>query len=386
MVDYKICWVIEALIVLSCLNSFYGRKLQLNISVIIFIIADVVLMQAIKYGIVPRYAGILIYMMLAAYCWFNFIGTSIKAVIINMCLTFILLGCIEIVCTMAVAYIFTSIVSEEVMALIIYLLMSCIYFIVSKVVTLKRISEIMQRPDIVLICVLVTGTIVVVACIFMTKMFEGMHFGEYIFSIISITALLIMSVSWHNYKNKAAEIAAELNAYKLYENSFKNLIDEIRIKQHDFNNHISTIYNQHKLYNTYEELVEHQRIYCDDIVNDNKYTSLLKAGDSAIIGFLYGKFIEAEKKGIMTLLMVEMLLNLRYRLIKLLPQIGNSNSFVTCKILCQDIRIRQRKEYKDMMRLSKKKTPCTPSVHSLLPVRIIFSCLLNLLFNCFCNS
>ncbi len=94
-------------------------------------------MQAIKYGIVPRYAGILIYMMLAAYCWFNFIGTSIKAVIINMCLTFILLGCIEIVCTMAVAYIFTSIVSEEVMALIIYLLMSCIYFIVSKVVTLK---------------------------------------------------------------------------------------------------------------------------------------------------------------------------------------------------------------------------------------------------------
>ena len=74
---------------------------------------------------------------------------------------------------MAVAYIFTSIVSEEVMALIIYLLMSCIYFIVSKVVTLKRISEIMQRPDIVLICVLVTGTIVVVACIFMTKMFEG---------------------------------------------------------------------------------------------------------------------------------------------------------------------------------------------------------------------
>lgn len=89
---------------------------------------------------------------------------------------------------------------------------------------------------------------------------------------------------------------------------------------------------------------------------------------------------------VMTLLMVEMLLNLRYRLIKLLPQIGNSNSFVTCKILCQDIRIRQRKEYKDMMRLSKKKTPCTPSVHSLLPVRIIFSCLLNLLFNFFCNS
>ena len=324
MVDYKICWVIEALIVLSCLNSFYGRKLQLNINVIIFIIADVVLMQVIKYGIVPRYAGILIYMMLAAYCWFNFIGTSIKALIINMCLTFILLGCIEIVCTMAVAYIFTSIVSEEVMALIICLLMSCIYFIVSKLVTLKRISEIMQRPDIVLICVLVIGTIVVVSCIFMTKMFEGMHFGEYIFSIISITALLIMSVSWHNYKNKAAEIAAELNAYKLYENSFKNLIDEIRIKQHDFNNHISTIYNQHKLYNTYEELVEHQRIYCDDIVNDNKYTSLLKAGDSAIIGFLYGKFIEAEKKGIVVEYRVNiMTLQIDVPTFKIIEVLGN---------------------------------------------------------------
>lgn len=31
---------------------------------------------------------------------------------------------------------------------------------------------------------------------------------------------------------------------------------------------------------------------------------------------------------VMTLLMVEMLLNLRYRLIKLLPKIGNSNSLL----------------------------------------------------------
>lgn len=70
--------------------------------------------------------------------------------------------------------------------------------------------------------------------------------------------------------------------------------------------------------------MEHQRIYCDDIVNDNKYTSLLKAGDSAIIGFLYGKFIEAEKKGIVVEYRVNiMTLQIDVPTFKIIEVLGN---------------------------------------------------------------
>ena len=53
--------------------------------------------------------------------------------------------------------------------------------------------------------------------------------------------------------------------HKLYEQSFQNLIDDIRARQHEFDNHINTIYSQHYLYDTYDELVEAQTLLYDEI-------------------------------------------------------------------------------------------------------------------------
>lgn len=98
------------------------------------------------------------------------------------------------------------------------------------------------------------------------------------------------------YKIKSTDSEAELNAYKLYEESYKNLINEIRIRQHEFNNHINAIYNMSSIYRTYEELVENQKKYCEELESDNRYGQLLKLGNTVVIGFLYGKLLEAERK------------------------------------------------------------------------------------------
>lgn len=97
---------------------------------------------------------------------------------------------------------------------------------------------------------------------------------------------------------KTKEMEAELRLHKLYEESFLGLINDICAKQHEFDNHINMINNQHHVYHTYEELVEAQKKYCKAIEDDNSFNRLLSKGNSTVLGFLYSKFTEAKKRGI----------------------------------------------------------------------------------------
>ena len=97
---------------------------------------------------------------------------------------------------------------------------------------------------------------------------------------------------------KSKEIETELKTHRIYEDSFHNLIDNIRLRQHEFDNHINAINNLHYMCDTYEELVSKQGKYCEVVIKENHFNKLLKAGNPLVIGFLYGKFVEADKLGI----------------------------------------------------------------------------------------
>ena len=113
-----------------------------------------------------------------------------------------------------------------------------------------------------------------------------------------IVCILILGAQVGRYKIKAKEIETELKMHKLYAGSFQGLIENIRLRQHEFDNHINTIYSQHYIYETYDELVKAQDTYCKVISKDNRFNKLLKASNPIISGFLYGKFVELEKLGV----------------------------------------------------------------------------------------
>lgn len=69
-------------------------------------------------------------------------------------------------------------------------------------------------------------------------------------------------------------------------------------RQHEFDNHINAIYNQHIVCNSYDDLIMMQKQYCEGVIEDNKYNKLLSKGNPIVLGFLYGEFVEAEKKGL----------------------------------------------------------------------------------------
>lgn len=96
----------------------------------------------------------------------------------------------------------------------------------------------------------------------------------------------------------SCRIEKDLQVHELYDESFKSLLDTITKKQHEYHNHIQAILSMHYSIHTYEELVQEQNKYCESLAEDTRYFHLLNGNWPVLMGFLYSKFIEADKMGI----------------------------------------------------------------------------------------
>lgn len=289
--------LVEIFVITLCLCHLHGEHYRLDYKTIILFVTDTILFQGINDNYFPGKSSALIYPVLIGYCVWKY-KRGLKSAIVNTILSVIVLSLLQMISVMCVGTLIYVGVSEKVMVLIANLLMLVLYIILAKCFSLKKLSYYFQKDDVILGIILILCICVIFACICMVKYSSGLYIGQYVFICIIIVILCLMSGSWKAYKLKSLEKDLELRTYKMYEESYKNLITEIRLRQHDFKNHINAIYLQHMMCETYEELVERQKKYCQDIVYENRFTDLLRAGDSMIIGFLYGKFTEADNAGI----------------------------------------------------------------------------------------
>ena len=252
----RICLVLEALSIVICLHYLYGEKFKLDIKTTSFLAINMIMMTAINYYHMPKALTMFIYPVIVIYCGVRF-------------------G-FEIINGMA-------------LILVLFILPKC---------RLHKLSKYLQDKERVFITALIISIVTAIYCLTQYKNMDRYGLYEYVFMFISIIFICFLVTQIGKYKVKSKEIEAELKTHQLYEESFHNLIDDIRLRQHEFDNHINTINNLHYMCNTYEELVSKQGEYCEDVIKENYFNKLLKAGNPLMIGFLYGKFMEAYKLGI----------------------------------------------------------------------------------------
>ncbi len=216
----------------------------------------------------------------------------------NFCLMVLMMSGLQIASVTVVSFIIRDVKYEQVVMLSVYILMIVLYMVIRKIVPLERVAAYFQRRDVIMNCVFIVCVGAIFLALMTAKSQGGMHYGDYVVVSILIVMVIALAISWIKYKEKALQAEAQVQAYKAYSETFEKLLLDIRLKQHDFNNHINAIYSQHYMYDNYEELVECQKQYCANLLEDNKYYSLLRLDSSVVAGFLYGKFLEAEEKGI----------------------------------------------------------------------------------------
>ncbi len=293
----NICLLLEVSSLVFCLHILYGDKFKLDIFTTSFFSIYMIIMTILNYSSLPSYYSILIYPVMFVYCRVRFESTF-KSTLINLVLCVIIVGGIQMIVMLPFLHLlgvnkFSNFrllfVNCLAFAIIIFLLPKC---------NINKFSNFLHDKEKIQIVVLVLCIILVIFLLFGYRESKAFFIDQAILLFISIVCILILGAQVGRYKIKAKEIETELKMHKLYAGSFQGLIENIRLRQHEFDNHINTIYSQHYIYETYDELVKAQDTYCKVISKDNRFNKLLKASNPIISGFLYGKFVELEKLGV----------------------------------------------------------------------------------------
>lgn len=121
---------------------------------------------------------------------------------------------------------------------------------------------------------------------------------DYLLFFVMAIIIIFLIGTWERYRIQMKQKEIEIEVHEIYADSYQKLIDEIRVRQHEFDNHLQAIINQQYTCSTYEELTRVQNEYIQAITYDNRYNKLLGQGNSVYLGFLYGKFVSMEEQGI----------------------------------------------------------------------------------------
>lgn len=320
----NICLLLEIMSIVLCVHRLYGEKFKFDIITTSFLTIYMVIMTAINYYELPNVYTMIIYPVMFLYCGIRF-GFHIKAIIINNLLYLAIIGGIQLIVLSIFGRVFGNI---QLFANANLLAVNCITFFVILCILpkcyLDKLSSYLQDKERILIITLIISIGVAFFCLISYKKVDKVELDQSALLYLMIIFICILAARLIKLKLKAKEVETELKLYHLYEDSFHNLIENIRLRQHEFDNHINTISNLHYMCDTYEELVNKQGEYCEVVIKENRFNKLLKSGNPLVIGFLYGKFVEADKLGIEIQYVVNIKnLNVEVPTYKLVEILGN---------------------------------------------------------------
>ena len=289
--------LLEVLTVVYFLHYLYGEKVKPDILTIGVILLETVGMKLIDMLQMNAVYSLTMYVVFAVYCAIKF-RFDLKAIFINNILWMLLLSILQILMMWFVTTIFHIESISDTATLFINGFNLMIVITLFGKFHLDKVAKVLQSNEVMIVASLLIICAGILLCLVSYKQNQGFHALCYIILLIGFAFVGAVIIDITNHKMKTKQIETELRMHQLYEQSFQNLIDDISMRQHEFDNHISTIFSQHFVHTTYDELVNAQKNYCNQIINVNKNNKLLSKGNSLVLGFLYGKFLEAERYGI----------------------------------------------------------------------------------------
>lgn len=114
--------------------------------------------------------------------------------------------------------------------------------------------------------------------------------NPYLYGISYFLLLLVLlgAMREQRIKQDLKRQAIELEMTERYGSIYDATLTEIRYKQHDYNNQISTLLSMHHIAKNLDELKIMQNDYVGQITQNNEYSSILKSrGNPILIGYIY---------------------------------------------------------------------------------------------------
>lgn len=223
-----------------------------------------------------------------------------RVTLVNFFLAFAIIGLLQLIFYIPVIYLLKIPENDSgLKEILINILCTCTMLTLGNKIRLKELSDFMLQKRWVAKALLVFVILYLFANIFHMQEKQSINSMDFIQTIFFVLLFFLTINEWQKAIAEAERKKAQLEMNRLYYEAYDELILLIRERQHDMKNHINAILGMIYTTNNYEELVENQKQYCDDVVEKSRETKLLLSiGNPLIAGFIYRKFQEAQKSKI----------------------------------------------------------------------------------------
>lgn len=214
-----------------------------------------------------------------------------KDSVITTVLSLFLGGIIEIICSFPFIFLLNGIWTDTInnfIAAVCSLVFSCILV---KFIPIWYLKKWCDRQEVTYIAVVLFSFFLMVGALISFHMTLELDIGEYIYIFFSIMIIWFLCLQLMKYRY-------EEGVRRQYFDAFCSVIDQIKRRQHKFQNQLDTIYSLHRIYEDYETLVREQRKYMGKLADYELPTDVIILENPIIIAHLYEKIGEAQEAGV----------------------------------------------------------------------------------------
>lgn len=290
---------IEISSIMILFNSFHKRKVHIiikNLAITLITTCSVVLTESLS----PE-VSILINFFVFFLLIVLVLKVKVKELLIKLCIIIIFIIFIEVLLDkfMTTVSMYIKLNNKDITDLIgniiLFILCICIHFLLPNKKLLYTYIKRINRLHLGIVCLLLLY-------IFLVKLLWDKDVNVILENIVIITivpvAICILSLIFMIYNEKIIYHKKSIEIYSKYNPIILNLIDEIRTRQHDFKNHLTTIYG---ISLTYEEKMLKSELirYIESLQNSLvKLDEHIQIKNRVINAILYIKDNEAKQKDI----------------------------------------------------------------------------------------
>ncbi len=288
--------LMEILMVLQCMQIVFGKSLKFDKYMFGLIVADFAIYLSINLKIIPMICSALFYILIFGYCYVEF-KQSILKTFIRFIVGIILVGCVEGI----VAFVTNLFRNENNSSIVLFLssLLSLgLVYIIKKCTYLFSGKNIIKSNNAMLGITVFYG-IALISFLIDYYRNQGL-LNIYVVGILTVIVLIFVYL--YRLEQAKSEIITknyELELHKIYGEAYEKLLSEVRKRQHDYKNQLSTMKSMHLVANSIEELVDMQQEYEGTLKSECRFDSILTCCNNQILaGFIYYRCISCENKGI----------------------------------------------------------------------------------------
>ena len=294
------CLVIEWVYLIICTWWLHGSKKKPSAYTYIFFAMAVILFGLVVNNHIPKEYIYVVVLGDAVLCIFEF-GDKIRDALLYIIIEYMILYVLQIICFAVYMFLGSydkdTIIPDSIILFMHFAILLFVIFLEWKVQIGKYIQSFIRINYVGNILIIIVGIVLIV--ILAIKKNNGIMDERFIASaIIGIAIIALFCMKLYGEIKENITYKERLNLQEKYNLVYAELINEIRHRQHDFNNHLQALFSMNMAYNDIDELKQHQADYYKKIHENDSYDLLAQNSSSVLAAFLYLKIQHAKEKQI----------------------------------------------------------------------------------------